>query len=337
MSEVINEYVLRSPLQNQNAGFSRWTFADRRGKKYFIKEFLDPVYPDEVSLSEKMRKRRIDDCKIYEEKKTALYKAINEASDGNLVRIQDFFRCNSHYYITTASIENEVKDLSEVLKYSLIKRLLLCLTASHSIMKLHERGIVHADIKADNILIRKTLSDNLVAKIVDFDCSFFVKNPPEYDDELGGDQVYLSPEACLFVCGEEVNLTEKMDVFSLGILFHQYLTGELPKFDDEYDYAHEALLDDKELTLSSALSPQLKTMISAMVMRDAEKRISSSAVFEVLNKIYTEMVGAVTTTSAPKPVVNNVSETPTNEEVSTSSNLKMGKTDWFHSAGNMDL
>lgn len=71
-------------------------------------------------------------------------------------------------------------------------------------------------------------------------------DPPKYEDELGGDQVYLAPEACKFMCGEPVELTCKIDVFSLGIIFHQILAGVLPWFDSEqYDYVFEAVLDSQ--------------------------------------------------------------------------------------------
>ena len=47
MSEMINGYELLQPLQNQNAGFCKWTFVRRYGHEYFLKEFVDPVYPEE--------------------------------------------------------------------------------------------------------------------------------------------------------------------------------------------------------------------------------------------------------------------------------------------------
>ncbi len=51
MSEVLNQYLLETEFQNQNAGFSRWAFAVKGGEKYFIKEFIDPVYPMDDSLN----------------------------------------------------------------------------------------------------------------------------------------------------------------------------------------------------------------------------------------------------------------------------------------------
>ena len=152
MSEVMNEYELLAPFQNKNAGFSRWTYATRGGKEYFLKEFLDPVYPTEDTLSMNLRKQRIEDCEEYEKKKKKLYEKINNASDGNIVRIFEFFRCDNHYYISTDKIANENISIAEMDKISFEDRFLLCKTIAHSIMKLHEEHIVHADIKENNII-----------------------------------------------------------------------------------------------------------------------------------------------------------------------------------------
>ena len=352
MGQQIGEYFLMSPLQNQNAGFSRWAFATKNGdksKKYFLKEFLDPVYPDDKSLSEALRNRRIADCRMYEDEKKKLYDAINKANTGNIVSVIDYFRFDSHYYIVTDQINQVITDMARIQTYPLETRVLLCLTAAESIRSLHENHIIHADIKADNMMIHLTSARTLVAKLIDFDCSFFENNPPEDEDDLGGDQVYFSPEACLFVCGEDVKLSSKMDVFSLGLLFHQYLTGELPAFSDEYDYVHEALLDESEIVLNSSLSVPLKGLIARMLELDPEKRIDSNEVYRMIRKIYYDLIGYVeeerVPTSVTVPASAKLMSAPAPASASaasvsaakssTSSKLKMGTTDWFHQAGDL--
>jgi len=286
MSEVINGYELLEPFQNHNAGFSRWTFAKKNGRIFFLKEFMDPVYPDDVSLASALRQRRIEDCRVFSLNKRKLYGAINASSDGNVVRVCEFFRCNSRYYISNERIIGEDIAFEQIAREPLESRMILCRSLAHSIMLLHEQHIVHSDIKDTNVLLKRTGTGQLVGKLIDFDCSFFENDPPENEDDLGGDQVYLSPEACLFMCSEEVQLTCALDVFSLGLLFHQYLTGELPSFNrDEYDYAHEAVLDDQELYVSGELPGALGKMIRSMLAKDPRRRISMKEVFEILGKL----------------------------------------------------
>ncbi len=124
-----------------------------------------------------------------------------------------------------------------------------------------------------------------VAKIIDFDACLYEYDLPEHEEDLEGDQVYLSPEACLFLCGEEARLSCKMDVFAMGLLFHQYLTGKLPWFDtDVYDYAHEAVLDDFVLKADAGAiqSPRLREIIESMLLRDPERRASATEVYSRL-------------------------------------------------------
>lgn len=285
MEERINEYMLLAPFQNENAGFSRWTYAKRNGRDYFLKEFLNPIYPDQDSLSEKLRQNLIYTCQKFEEKKCNLYKAIDDASDGNLVRIFEFFRYDSHYYIAMPRVKSEKISFKDIARLPFEDRILLCRTAAQSIMKMHDAHIVHSDIKENNVMIHKTRTGKFTAKIIDFDCSFFESDPPKNEDDLGGDQIYLSPEACMFFCGNEVKLCCKMDIFALGLLFHQYLTGELPYFDtSEYDYAHEAVLDDSMIVVSNALQEPLRSMIANMLAKDPDDRIDIYTVFNTLGQ-----------------------------------------------------
>lgn len=325
MGEKFNDYELLEPFQNQDAGFSRWTYAKRKGKTYFLKEFLNPVYPDEHSLSEVTRKGKIKDCEEYAKLQCLLYEKVNKASDGNIVRIFEFFRCDSHYYISTAKVDAVSMDFSEIAALPMEKKLLLCKTIAHSIQNLHAEHIVHADLKHNNILIQKTTTGQYVGKIIDFDCSFFERKPPVSDDELGGDQVYFAPEACQFLFEEPVKLTCKMDIFALGLLFHQYLTGDLPDFNhEEYDYAHEAVLEGETLQLSSSLPFPIKALIDKMLECDAKKRISAKDIFRELCTI-TNTNPEKTKEEAP---ISNVS----NEEKETKDSQSNG---FFFSAGDL--
>ena len=279
----IHGYELLQPLQNRDAGFSRWTFVRRNRQEFFLKEFMDPVYPTDPNLSMNLRAGRIAECEAFERKRTRLYSAVNAASDGNAVRIFDFFHQGSRYYIVTPRVVRAQITFERIAQLPLSQRALLCRSLAHTVMRLHSRRIVHSDIKETNVMLSPARNGNLTAKLIDFDAGFFEDDPPECEDDLGGDQVYLSPEACRFLCGEEVALTCAMDVFSLGLLFHQYLTGALPGFDTEqYYYAHEAVLCGETLTLSDTLEPPLRDMLARMLDVDPDKRCTAREAYRTL-------------------------------------------------------
>lgn len=285
--ERLGTYELAGSLTNQNAGYSVWGFGKKNGMDYFIKQFVAQKYPanDTVSSPERLQKK-IKECERFEQRKIAVYQMLNENSDGNAVRVEEFFRIESKYYISMRKIEALPWDVAAVasLPRGEIRR--LCAIIAHGIASLHKGRIVHADLKHDNILFMKTPHGYTTAKIIDFDSSFLETDPPLAGDEIIGDLVYFSPEACRSIWGEQMELTCKMDIFALGVLFHQYLTGDLPYFNTgESSYPGEAVAKGELLSVSDKLPTDLRDLLSNMLSPDPAKRPSASEVFCVLRRI----------------------------------------------------
>ncbi len=285
---TINGYTIIGELKGENSGFSRWGFCERDGREYFIKEFLSPIYPyDAVKrgvLSKAQIDRKIEECKKFEERLIFMYEAINRASDGNSVRINHFFRCDSKYYIVTDKVKSSGLSLEEINALPYKRKKLLCKLISRAMMRLHEEGFVHADIKHTNVLVEADEEKKRFSpKIIDFDCGFFGIDPPKVGDELNGDPVYLAPEVLIHMMEEEVALSCKIDIFALGILFHQYMAGTLPGFDTStYDYVAEAILDGAEVTLSPDIPEEFADIIYKMLLPNPGERISANEVYDMI-------------------------------------------------------
>jgi len=283
MSEIINGYILESALSTNNSGFAKWGFAYKGTKDYFIKEFLNPVYPEDSSLfSPRQYEAKKKGCALFEDRKSKLYAAINEAADGNIVCIENLFRCGSKYYIVTEKVDT-IDYSAERASYEL--RQLLCLLLTHSIRALHHKGVVHGDLKLNNIMFCKSTNEkSAVVKLIDFDNSFFEAEPPTNNRDFQIDQIYCAPETLLFLNDEPIELGKEIDVFALGVIFCQIMTGEAPTFGVSYNYLCEAVLDDSLYELNGSLDDEFKAILSGMFEKEPVDRSTIDEVYKALRK-----------------------------------------------------
>ncbi len=92
----------------------------------------------------------------------------------------------------------------------------------------HKHGIIHRDLKPDNIMLDCGHTDDFV-KVLDFGIAKSADNVASVGQSLTtpgmivGSPLYMSPEQCL---GQK--LDSKSDIYSLGIVMYQALTGEIP-------------------------------------------------------------------------------------------------------------
>lgn len=281
---IINGYNLIGELKTNNSGFSRWGYAKKEGKEYFIKEFLQPVYPEDTRLltpEQIARKRK--SCQMFEYKQSILYKQLNKCSDGSLVRVEHFFRQGTKYYMVMEKMENETwKSMSG---FPMDDRIRMCKVLIHGIGNMHEAGLVHGDLKPDNILLHRTMTGHITVKVIDFDDCFWNVTPPAPTDEIHGDMLYLAPETFHMMAEEKGKLTSAIDVFALGLIIYQILTGELPYYNREkYAYPFEVLINGENFVCDGSKIPDpFKLILARMLVADPKKRISLKEAEELLS------------------------------------------------------
>ena len=284
---IINGYELLTELDNKNSGFSKWAFARKNGKTYFIKELLEPIYPfDRSAMTPEMFEKKERMCWDFEERFTKFYRAINNASHGNLVRIEEFFRCESHYYVTMEKIPSAALKVDQIASLNNLTKFVLLRSVAYAFLCLHNAHITHFDVKPNNIMIQETESGYYSVKIIDFDGGFFLDEPP-HGEELGGDPTYLAPETFLAMIGEDVRLDEKSDIFSLGLVMHEFFTGDLPTYNrDEFDYLYEMALENGGVEPDkSSMPPILADCIRKMLRANPAERPSAKELLDLFTKI----------------------------------------------------
>ncbi len=276
--DVINGYTILEDFRVVGAGLSKWTFAAKDGREYFIKEFLSPTYPDEHapgSPQTKMRKRRR--CAAFERHHRRIQEALSAVSGlgGNLIVTLDFFRWGAKYYKVTEKVEVAGLSPSDVTALGLKDQLVLLKTVAHSLKILHDRGIVHGDLKPSNVLIKRT-ELGYTTKLIDFDNAYLAGEPPP-PEEIVGTMNYYSPELVGYIqeTGTAASqLTQKADIFALGLIYAEYLTGAPPAFNAAtHQYAGVAARAGEVLRLPpSGLPAPVVELVDRMLLADPAAR-----------------------------------------------------------------
>lgn len=89
-------------------------------------------------------------------------------------------------------------------------------------------GIVHRDIKCDNILLDSKDLNDFIIKLADFGFSKYIKNGL---NEKVGTHLYFAPE--IILNGDNETYNEKVDIWALGVFTYKILTRKYPFKDDD--------------------------------------------------------------------------------------------------------
>ncbi len=210
-------------------------------------------------------------------------KAITMLSHNNIVDVYDVSLEGDALYIVMEYIDGitlkeymEKKGvLSDVEAIHFIKQILKGLAHAH------ERGIVHRDIKPHNILLLK----NGTIKITDFGIARLTKfDTQTISDMTIGSVHYISPEQA---SGDRTD--ERSDIYSMGIILYEMLTGKLP-FDADTAVAVALMQVQSQPDLPTELNENIKQgledIILKAIMKDPAIRYQSAAAFLADISIY---------------------------------------------------
>lgn len=153
-------------------------------------------------------------------------RALARLSHPNVVAVHDFGQAGGYPYLLMEFVDGvNLRQLERASRLSPRDALAIVPQVCDALQYAHDEGVVHRDIKPENILVDRRGR----VKIADFGLARLLAVEPADERLTGEGQVMGTPH---YMAPEQVEhpreVDHRADIFSLGVVFYELLTGELP-------------------------------------------------------------------------------------------------------------
>jgi hypothetical protein len=163
------------------------------------------------------------------------------------------------------------------------ERLELLARVGEGVAHAHSRGVVHRDLKPDNVLVDEALDPRIldfgVARLLERDAG--APGHATAPGILVGTLPYMSPEQA---AGDAARIDTRSDVYALGVLGYELLTGRLPYALDGLDLPDALrVITERDGPLAGTVDPALagdvETLLAKALHKDPGRRYQSASEF----------------------------------------------------------
>ncbi|MBF0457950.1 MAG: protein kinase [Nitrospirae bacterium] len=170
-------------------------------------------------------------------------------------------------------------------KIPLNDKITLLILLSRTLHYAHQHGVIHRDIKPANVMVL----DDMQIKVMDFGIAVMDTQANKLDDTMGiftGTPYYMSPEMV-----REEKIDKLTDMFSLGVLSYEFLTGAKPFTGGNFKELFE-FIETRDPELPGRVDPSINETIGSYIMKmlekDKKKRFQSAGEFADALEYYLE-------------------------------------------------
>ena len=215
-------------------------------------------------------------------------KAASALNHPNILTVYEIGRADDHIFIATEFVEGITLRNRILVGMKLPEILDIAVQIASALVAAHAAGIVHRDIKPDNIMVRtdgivKVLDFGL-AKLTEREASSESTTIAHVDTEPGavlGTASYMSPEQA---AGREVDA--RSDIWSLGVVLYEMIAAQTPFVGASKSHIIVAIMDHEPPPITQVVPevPQpLEWIIAEALTKDPEERCQTAK--EMLGKL----------------------------------------------------
>ena len=241
------KYYIQSRIAEGGMGIVYLAIQRGVGQKVAIKKLHASFYENETIV-----KRFYDEARSYA-----------KISHPNAVKLYDLFKVKGQLCIVMEYVDG--RTLTEYIdkQYEFSNRQIIdiCIQLADALGAIHRAGIIHRDLKSDNVMLVETTSKRFSVKILDFGIAKIVDQPAASQTQTGiivGTPEYMAPEQCY---GQSVD--HRVDIYAFGVLMYLIVCGHLP-------FMSESAVALMQMQVSEPVPPPIKRDGSEVHPRFAE-------------------------------------------------------------------
>lgn len=269
------------------------------GKRYFIKRNTDVTYGSESDPIELKRKHKKDAdawlnyhnqirkefTKLGNGTGTTVFPIAYFVDEGKIYELAHFVEINK---LAVSDADKSKPSDKKICELEPADKIRILQTSSYALKQIHALGIIHCDLKPDNVPISKSEMGGYISKITDCGDAIFANNIPD-ESQIVCTEPYWSPELAAYKLGNKkvkTRLSCKNDVFAMGLIFHEWWTGDFPYYDGRDDFVnlyqvvHKSWY--KHIKIDPSVPDWLSDLILDMLYPEPEKRPTMDTVFEAI-------------------------------------------------------
>lgn len=240
-----------------------------RGAMGIVYKAVDPMIDRIVAIKTVNLSLSKEDLEEYEARFQQEIKAAGRLNHPNIVTIYDVGRTSQVAYMAMEFLDGkELKDLLATgERPDVVTTVELIAQVADGLAFAHEREVIHRDIKPSNIMVIKT-PNGVLAKLTDFGIARMPASAVKtMTGMILGSPRYMSPEQ---VIGKAIDF--RSDIFSLGVVLYETLTGIAPFDGDNVNAIMYATVNTNPVP-PSTINPNIPTMLDLIVAKALSKQL----------------------------------------------------------------